>query len=80
MAAKRSRNEEVLKDYNMLGKISAQLRTHERLLHNVVSKRVARKTKTDLEEGILENLDIVATHMRKARAEVEKARHKLKMI
>ena len=68
------------KDYRMLGQISRQLKTHEKLLHNGVAKRVAQKSRTDLEEGLLENLDIVSKHMRNAQKELDKAQRKLKMI
>ena len=69
-----------MKDYRMIGQISRQLKAHERTLRNVVAKRVAQKSKTDLEEGLLENLDIVATHMHNAQKELDKAQRKLKMI
>ena len=80
MAQKITGGDEVSKDYRMLGQISKQLKIHERLLHNVVAKRVAQKSKNDLEEGLLENLDIVAKHMRNAQKELDKAKQKLKMI
>ena len=80
MAKKRIGSGEVLKEYRMLETISMQLKTHEKILRSVVAKRIARKAKTDLEEGLLENLDIVATHMHKAQKEIERAKQKLKMI
>lgn len=80
MAKKRDEGREVLIDYKMLGQISKQLQAHEKTLRDVVAKNVAKKAKTDLEEGLLENLDIVAMHMRNAQKELEKARQKLRMI
>lgn len=80
MAQNRKGSNEVSKDYYMLGQISKQLKDHERTLRNVVAKKVAKKAKTDLEEGLLENLDIVATHMHKAQTEIAKAQAKLKLI
>ncbi len=80
MTKKRTGSGEVLKDYHMLETISRQLKTHEKTLRGVVAKRIARKAKTDLEDGLLENLDIVAEHMHKAQKEIERAKQKLKMI
>ena len=80
MAGKNKGSAEVLRDYRMLERISRELKEHERRLHDVVARRVARKARTDLEEGLLENLDIVASHMRRAQKEIDKAKRKLKVI
>ena len=69
-----------MNDYRMLGQISRQLKTHEKTLLNVVAKRVAQKSRADLEDGLLENLGIVVTHMHNAQKELEKAQEKLRMI
>ena len=78
--AKAKRSNEISKDYRMLKVISEQLRKHEHILHDITAKAVAKKSKSDLEYGLLENLDIVADHMSKARKEIDKARSKLKRI
>lgn len=78
--AKAKRSNEISKDYRMLKVISEQLRKHEHILHDITAKAVAKKSKSDLEYGLLENLDIVADHMSKARKEIDKARGKLKLI
>lgn len=71
---------EISKDYRMLNVISAQLKKHERILHDITAKAIAKKSKSDLEYGLLENLDMVVDHMGKARKEIDRARSKLKLI
>ena len=80
MAKKGKSKNEIINDYRMLDKMSKQLKVHERILHDVVAKKIAKKSRTDLEEGLLENLDIVSMHMIKARKEIDRAKEKLKLI
>ncbi len=67
-------------DYRLLDMISKELLEHERRIM-VIGKNVARKKiRTDLEDGMIENLDIVLEHMDNARKEIERAKKKLRMI
>ena len=78
--ARAKKSNEISMDYRMLDVISKQLKKHEHILHDITAKAVAKKSKSDLEYGLLENLDIVVGHMSKARKEIDRARSKLKMI
>ncbi len=67
-------------DYLLLERTSKELATHEKNLRDI-GKRIAKnKLRLDLKEGLIENLDIVAGHMRNARRELDRAKKRLKMI
>ncbi len=80
MAKSRIGRNEIFKDYIMLEKIAKELAKHQKNLRAIGKRAVIGARKTDLNEGIVENLDIVSNHMKKAQEEVEKARKKLKFI
>ena len=80
--AKRKRNLDLINDYVMLNRMSKELSKQQnrvlaigRSLYNI-----EKKAQSDMEDGLIENLDFVAFHMKKARNEIEKAKKKLKMI
>lgn len=80
MAAKRRiRKNELVADYNMLGKMSKELLSHQRNIR-AINKRIAKRVDADFKGGLVENLDIVMSHMQKAGKELEKARKSLKGI
>ncbi|VVB76968.1 Uncharacterised protein [uncultured archaeon] len=66
-------------DYEMLEDMSRQLQEHQKNV-NAISRKIARTLKTDLKYGLLENLDIVTTHMRNAKRELDRAKKELKRI
>jgi hypothetical protein len=73
-----SRNE-LLKDYFMLNKMSRNLALHQKNVR-VIGRKVAKTAKTDLTDGIVDNLDLVVAHMKRAQSEIDKAQKKLKQI
>lgn len=80
MAKTRKGSGELLNDYYMLDKMSKELKKHSNNVH-AIGKRVVRKVwRTDLKEGLVENLEIVSNHMRRAQKELESAKKKLKMV
>jgi hypothetical protein len=73
---------ELVKDYYMLNKMSKELREHKRYISSIGKRlsSISNRSKSDMEYGLIENLDIVMLHIDKARNEIEKAKRKLKMI
>ncbi len=73
---------ELVKDYSMLNKMSKELREHKRYISSIGKRlsSISNRSKSDMEYGLIENLDIVMLHIDKARNEIEKAKRKLKMI
>ncbi len=76
---KKSDANELIRDYDMLDDMEKQLDIHQKSIMSI-AKRVAKVSKTTMRDGLLENLDIVATHMRNATKEIEKAQRRLKRI
>jgi hypothetical protein len=76
---KKSDANELLNDYDMLADMEKQLAMHQKNIMKI-GNRVAKVAKTNMRDGLLENLDIVATHMRNATKEIEKAQKRLKRI
>lgn len=76
---KKSDANELLRDYDMLGDMEKQLAVHQKNILSI-GRRVSKVAKTNLRDGLLENLDIVAVHMRNATKEIEKAQKRLKRI
>ena len=70
---------ELLSDYRMLEKMSGSLKEHQK---NVlaINKALAKKLKGDFKYGLIENLQTVADHMKKAQKELDNARKELKRI
>jgi hypothetical protein len=80
MAKSRKGASELLNDYYMLDKMSRELQKHSKNV-KTIGKRVVRQVwKTDLKEGLVENLEIVSNHMKRAQKELDSAKKKLKMI
>ena len=80
MARRRTGAGELARDYVLLGKMSKELDKRRKNIR-AIGKRVVRGfANTDLDEGIVENLEIVSGHMQKAQKEIDKAMKKLKMI
>lgn len=70
---------ELLEDYRMLDRMSKGLAMHQKSIL-VISKRISKKVDADFRAGLIENLDIVVSHMRRATAELERAKRVLKNI
>ncbi len=67
-------------DYKMLEKMSKELKTHQQNVRAIGKRVVKTGVRLDLKEGLVENLDIVSNHMRKAQQELDKAKKRLKLI
>lgn len=80
MAKSKKGGNELLNDYYMLDKMSKELQEHSRNVRAIGKRVVRRVYKTDLKEGLVENLEIVSNHMKKAQEELDSAKRKLKMI
>ncbi len=77
---KRKNADELLSDYYLLEKMSNELTAYRKKIA-VAGKRIAMKSiRTDLEDGIIENLEVVSKHLSNANNEVDKAVKKLRMI
>ncbi len=76
---KRIRRNELLSDYRMLDKMSKELRVHQKSIRQI-NRRIARSVDADFRSGLVENLDIVVSHMRKAAGELDRAKKELKGI
>ncbi len=71
---------DLLSDYYLLEKMSKELTEYQEKMA-AVGKRIAKKSiRTDLEDGLIENLEIVLKHIGNAKSEVDKAAEKLRMI
>ncbi len=70
---------ELLEDYRMLDRMSKGLAVHQKNIQTI-SKRISKKVDADFRSGLIENLDIVASHMRRAMMELERAKKELKGI
>ncbi|MDE1860185.1 MAG: hypothetical protein KGH72_00525 [Candidatus Micrarchaeota archaeon] len=71
---------ELLKDFYMINDMTKKLGEHQKKIR-AIAKHVARSGyKTGLTEGVVENLDLVMSHMNKARKELERAGRRLKMV
>jgi hypothetical protein len=67
-------------DYKMLDAMSKMLKEHQQHIRAIGKRVVNTGVRLDLKEGLVENLDIVSNHMRKAQAELDKAKKRLKLI
>ena len=79
MARSRKSGTEISNDYYMLEKMGKELKKHEKMIVGI-GKKLSKKPRSEVNYAILENLDLVATHMAKAYKEVEKAQKKIKQI
>lgn len=77
--SKEPKRNELMSDYRMLEKMSSDLREHQKNILKI-NKKLARKVKGDLKYGFIENLQIVAEHIKNAERELENAKKELKMI
>lgn len=81
MASKRGKGAAGLTaDYYLLGRISRELGGHRSKIGEIGRRIARKKITTDLEDGLIENLDVVMEHMRNAKKEVDRAQRKLRMI
>lgn len=71
---------ELLNDYAMLNVMSRQLAAHQRKIFRIGKRLVERASQSDISEGLIDNLDMVIAHMRRAQKEIETAKRKLKKI
>jgi uncharacterized protein YoaH (UPF0181 family) len=76
---KRRRKVALMEEYQTLAGMSRSLAAHRRNV-DAVSRRIAKKMSPDLSSGLLENLDIVSSHIRKAAKELDSALKELKVI
>lgn len=76
---KRPRRNELLMDYYTMEKMSKELLRQQKNVKGI-GRRIARKGKTGMEEGLVEDLNMIAVHMSKARRELDKARKKLELL
>lgn len=70
---------ELLNDYKLLDKMSREIALHQKNI-KLIRNAIAKKVSSDVKFGLIENLDVVMSHMSKATKEMEKARKELKMI
>lgn len=75
----RAGRNELLGDYRMLDRMSKDLRLHQKSVKQI-NRRIARRIDADFRAGLVEDLDIVVSHMRKASIELDKAKKRLKGI
>ncbi|MCL4365396.1 MAG: hypothetical protein M1569_03150 [Candidatus Marsarchaeota archaeon] len=73
-------NRELLNDYAMLDGMSRQLAAHQRKIFGIGKRLVERASQSDISEGLIDNLDMVIAHMKKAQKEIETAKRRLKKI
>jgi hypothetical protein len=79
MAKNNKANRELMKDYNMLNRMSDNLLEHQKNVR-LIAKSITKKVKSNLRYGLIENLDEVLEHMDRAQKELTKARKELGMI
>ncbi len=81
MASRRKADDkELLRDYFMMESMAKELKWHQDRIRAIGKRVVKKAAKTDLKDGIIENLDVVVTHMKNAQRELDRAMGKLKMI
>jgi BMFP domain-containing protein YqiC len=80
MAKTAKKQKGLMDDYQLLERVSKQLSDHRKKIASVQGKIARKKIRTDLEDGLIENLDIVSEHMANAQKEVDRARKRLKLI
>lgn len=73
------KNNELLKDYNMLEKMASDLAKHQKNI-KTIGRRIARRSRSDLTYGFEDSLEMVITHMQKAQEELERAVKEIKNI
>ncbi len=71
---------ELLNDYAMLDGMSRQLIAHQKNIFGIGKRLVKRASQSDISEGLIDNLDMVIVHMKKAQKELETAKKRLKKI
>ncbi len=71
---------ELMNDYKMLESMSRELAKHQKKVREIGKRIVKTKVSLDLKEGLVENLEIVSNHMRKAGQEIDRAKKRLKLI
>jgi hypothetical protein len=70
---------ELLDDFRMLDRMAADLKEHQKRVLEI-GKRISKAAKSDVNYGLLEDLDIIATHMNKAHKEIVRAKKKLRNV
>ena len=74
-----SGRKELAGDYRMLARMSRELGVHQRKI-NAIAKKVAKTGKSDAMYGLVESLDLVMTHIGRAKRELDNAGKKLKLV
>ncbi|MGI0141635.1 MAG: hypothetical protein ACREBF_03230 [Candidatus Micrarchaeales archaeon] len=77
--SKTPKKNELISDYKMFDKMAKDLIKHQKSV-TAIARSIGKKTSTDFGSGLIENLDVVITHMQKAQKELDKARKELKQI
>ncbi len=80
MAKAKKGARELLQDYALLDGMSRQLAVHQKSIFGIGKRLVKRASQSDISGGLIENLDIVVSHMAKAQKEIERAKKRLKQI
>ncbi len=70
---------ELTGDYLMLGKMSRELGVHQKRIKSIM-KKFAKTGRSDAMYSLVENLDLISTHMGRARKELDKAGKKLRLV
>lgn len=77
--SKKPNKNELLNDYKLLDKMSKEITLHQKNI-KVIRDAIAKKVNSDVKFGLIENLDVVMGHMKKAMKEMDDARKELKEI
>jgi len=77
--SKKPSKNELINDYKLLDKMSREIVLHQKNI-KVIRDAIAKKVNSDVKFGLIENLDVVMGHMKKAMKEMDAARKELKEI
>ncbi len=70
---------ELMTDYRMLSQMSKELDLHQKRIKSIM-KKFAKTGRSDAMYSLVENLDLISTHMGRARKELNKAGKKLRLV
>lgn len=73
-------SKELLQDYALLDSMSRQLIVHQKSIFRIGKRLVRKASQSDITSGLIDNLDMVVSHMKKAQDEIERAKKRLKEI
>ncbi len=77
--SRKPKKNELLDDYRMLEKMSKDLVEHQKKI-KMINRNIAKKLKSNMRFGLVDNLEITLDHMDRAQKEIDKAKKELKMI